>query len=257
MRWRVERSSVSDDGLCRATRERLRSLELSEDEQTQLCEGTVKIACQGRGAAQAEAFEEFKSFVSKKGPFQAVLDAANIAMSGSDSSRSGRFSISQLRTMVEHVQEVRCMSTLVVLHRRWVQQAEADATAKEHLEAIRESLYCPRPGVNDDWYWLYAAVVGGKEAFVVSNDLMRDHLFNITASTGAPKHFNKWKERHQVKYQFSGGIPLLSFPKPYSECSQHSPDSGTWYFPLQPNEPDHAIEEWLVCAMESHQQCSS
>lgn len=51
----------------------------------------------------------------------------------------------------------------------------------------------PTVGNNDDWYWLYAAVKFG--AFVVSNDQMRDHNFQMLA----PRHFFKWRERHQVR----------------------------------------------------------
>lgn len=43
-------------------------------------------------------------------------------------------------------------------------------------------------------YWMYAAVAAGHKGFMVSNDEMRDHIFQLLA----PRYFHKWKQRHQV-----------------------------------------------------------
>ena len=34
----------------------------------------------------------------------------------------------------------------------------------------------------------------GPDAMLISNDKMRDHIFQMLA----PKYFHKWKQRHQV-----------------------------------------------------------
>ena len=41
---------------------------------------------------------------------------------------------------------------------------------------------------------MYAAVAAGHKGFMVSNDEMRDHIFQLLA----PRYFHKWKQRHQV-----------------------------------------------------------
>ena len=41
---------------------------------------------------------------------------------------------------------------------------------------------------------MYAAVKAGPKGLLVSNDQMRDHLFQLLA----PRFFQKWKQRHQV-----------------------------------------------------------
>ena len=41
---------------------------------------------------------------------------------------------------------------------------------------------------------MYAAVAAGHKGFMVSNDEMRDHIFQMLA----PRYFHKWKQRHQV-----------------------------------------------------------
>jgi hypothetical protein len=45
-------------------------------------------------------------------------------------------------------------------------------------------------------YWLYAAVK--LRCLLVTNDEMRDHIFELIGSN----FFNQWKERHQVRHLF-------------------------------------------------------
>jgi proteinaceous RNase P len=49
-------------------------------------------------------------------------------------------------------------------------------------------LFTTPAGSNDDWYWLYAAVASGDDSFLVSNDEMRDHVFQMLP---APKLFQR------------------------------------------------------------------
>ena len=41
---------------------------------------------------------------------------------------------------------------------------------------------------------MYAAVKAGPKGLLISNDVMRDHLFQLLA----PKFFHKWQQRHQA-----------------------------------------------------------
>jgi hypothetical protein len=58
-----------------------------------------------------------------------------------------------------------------------------------------DELFTTPGGSNDDWYWLYAAVLAGASGRLVTNDELRDHVFQMLP---APRLFYKWKERHQV-----------------------------------------------------------
>ncbi|CAM9395594.1 unnamed protein product [Phaeothamnion confervicola] len=104
---------------------------------------------------------------------------------------------------------------------------------------------CER-GSNDDWYWLYAAAWLGGRTLVLTNDEMRDHHFSMLSH----RSFNRWRERHQVRFNFdmgyghcSGGIRALVTHEPplYSKRIQRSPTGagGAWHFPLE------GSEEWL------------
>lgn len=67
---------------------------------------------------------------------------------------------------------------------------------------------------------MYAAARAGCDGLLLSNDEMKDHLFQLLA----PKYFKKWTERHQIKYGFVSG-PLLQaeYPAPFSTAIQVNP----------------------------------
>ena len=98
---------------------------------------------------------------------------------------------------------------------------------------------CPE-GTSDDWYWMYATVVVGAEARVLSNDEMRDHAFRMLAPSyfarcalglaldeGGVKRgrkprclWRRWRARHLVRFDFSHGAshdrpePMLTLTEP-------------------------------------------
>jgi proteinaceous RNase P len=80
----------------------------------------------------------------------------------------------------------------------------------------------------------------GKDGLLVSNDEMRDHIFQLLA----PKYFYKWKQRHQVKYTFLWpeyeAPPMVSctYPPPFTTCLQQL-SCGSWVFPVA------GEKEWL------------
>jgi len=97
------------------------------------------------------------------------------------------------------------------------------------------------------WWWvtsrLYGAVKSGEKCFLVTNDEMRDHIFQMLPE---PRLFNIWKDRHQVRFTFNRGQAICMFPLPYSTCIQQL-DDGAWYLPLEPGEEedDEEQEKWF------------
>lgn len=64
---------------------------------------------------------------------------------------------------------------------------------------------------------MYAAAKAGGSGLLVSNDEMRDHIFQLLA----PKFFVKWKARHQIKYGFAGPLRFQAeYPAPFSTAAQ-------------------------------------
>lgn len=105
-------------------------------------------------------------------------------------------------------------------------------------------------GSNDDWYWLYGTVAAGREGMLISNDLMRDHIFELLR----PRYFLKWRAHHQHCYRVccpdaSTAASVLPYrsssdsvrpdsrleivpPPRFSTCVQQVPESGAWMVPL-------------------------
>jgi proteinaceous RNase P len=76
-------------------------------------------------------------------------------------------------------------------------------------------------------YWLYATVRAKSRGLLVSNDLLRDHIFQLLR----PKHFIKWSERHVARYTFTPDARLsLQYPAPFTACVQQLPN-GAWMVP--------------------------
>ena len=74
-------------------------------------------------------------------------------------------------------------------------------------------LYTVPPRSDDDWYWVYATVYQGRNpssapAFVVSNDLMRDHR----AAFAEPKAFLRWRNSQIIYFGFSHAVVGGSTP---------------------------------------------
>ena len=290
-RWRVGRArvnpvtgrvrvcSVSSDDSNPATasssftEDALGPVDLEQHEWSAFSEGVAALA-RNRERSPPGAFDAFAEWCAANGPFDAVVDGANVALFGQNWSH-GDFSFAQLEAVVEEL-KLRLgpgSKTLVVLHRsRLVAPPARDADGRRVLRSFAsEAIALPAPsassfplpaqamlyaaphGSNDDWYWLHAAVAAGSKGLLVSNDEMRDHVFQLLS----PRFAARWKDRHQVKYSFYGNYHLgsaalynnngygngnngnsnsgvsakLILPPPFSECSQRLPGTGAWLFP--------------------------
>lgn len=76
---------------------------------------------------------------------------------------------------------------------------------------------------------MYACVSAREGGLLVSNDLLRDHIFSLLR----PKHFLKWCERHIAGFYFRDVANLafeLEMPPPYSRCVQQLAN-GAWMLP--------------------------
>jgi proteinaceous RNase P len=72
-------------------------------------------------------------------------------------------------------------------------------------------LYVVPSGADDDWYWMYATVFEGrsKPAFVVTNDLMRDHRLAFME----PRPFIRWRSTHIINFDINKFNDTVSLSK--------------------------------------------
>jgi len=109
-------------------------------------------------------------------------------------------------------------------------------------------------GQNDDWYWMHVCLLAKKasseEVILVSNDLMRDHLWRMKN----PKFFSKFRANHLCQYTIRFGEDQINqfdfhMPNPFSVTIQSHELHGKTVFHVPYKQiDDQAMEKirWLV-----------
>ena len=152
---------------------------------------------------------------------------------------SGAFQCAQIDSVLTAVRSANPKGrVLLVLH---VSHTDARSTRPYDTTLIQRwrkegVLYVSPAGMNDDWYWLYAAFASGRACRAVSNDEMRDHHFGMLHS----RAFLRWKERHLVRFEIPPNCheePILLPPLPYSHTMQES-TGGAWHLPRANSVPN-------------------
>ncbi|XP_077224724.1 proteinaceous RNase P 1 [Tasmannia lanceolata] len=235
--WRVMRSEMDERGVCSSCGERLVCIDIDPLETDNFMSKLAGLACKKEVKAD---FTRFQEWLARHGPFEAVVDGANVGIFDQK-----HFSFSQLNFVVQGVRRLSPSKKLplIVLHSRRVKGGPADNPKnKKLLESWQKSgvLYSTPVGSNDDWYWLYAAV--SSRCLVVTNDEMRDHLFELLGTS----FFPQWKEKHQVRMRLTRDSPIFQMPPPYSIVIQES-ETGSWHIPTVNCGDTETTRQW-VCA---------
>lgn len=236
-KWNVVKAEMDKTGVCSSCGEKLVCIDIDPKETEEFVSSLSSLACQKEKKAN---FSHFQEWLKKHGPFDAVVDGANVGLINSQT-----FSFRQLNHVVSQLQQMSPSKKLplVVLHRGRVQGGPADnPNTKRLLETWRKAgaLYATPAGSNDDWYWLYAAV--SCKCLLVTNDEMRDHLFQLLGNSIFPR----WKEKHQVRMTVSRSGLALHMPPPYSIVIQESKE-GSWHVPTVTGDDLETPRQWL-CA---------
>ncbi|GLC37152.1 hypothetical protein PLESTB_000985800 [Pleodorina starrii] len=243
-RWRVLRGvSVAEDGQCQAAGGSLKVIDLEDKDWEAFATAIGELARKNMGQRSGD-FDTFVQWYDRNGPYDILVDAANVAFFGQNF-EGGGFNWRQVQDMVELLKtRFEGKKILVMVHRKRVNDQEARAPhVQSFLEKLRrtKSFYNTPPGANDDWFWLYACVRSKHNGLLVSNDELRDHIFSLLR----PKHFLKWKQRHIAHYAFAypqgaappggpgpGKLFALQMPHPYTACVQQLAESGAWMVPI-------------------------
>ncbi|WOK93375.1 proteinaceous RNase P 1, chloroplastic/mitochondrial-like [Canna indica] len=239
-RWKVGKTEMDDSGVCRRCGEKLVCIDIDPVETEAFANSLARLASEREVRAD---FTTFKDWLDRHGPFHAVLDAANIALN-----KQLSFNFLQLNSVVNGMRQLSPSKKLplIIMHSHRTKSGTADKpNNKRLLESWRKagSLYATPPGSNDDWYWLYAAV--RCRSLLVTNDEMRDHLFELLGTS----FFPRWKEKHQVRLTFSKNGLNFHMPPPYSVVIQESED-GKWHIPTVSGDDIETPRQW-ICATRS------
>ncbi|XP_020111001.1 proteinaceous RNase P 2 isoform X2 [Ananas comosus] len=175
-------------------------------------------------------FRNFQEWLEAHNEYEAIIDGANVGLYQQNFADGG-FSLSQLDAVVRELQTgSKRKWPLIVLHNKRVLSLIENPSNRQLIETWRAegALYTTPSGSNDDWYWLYAAIK--LKCLVVTNDEMRDHIFELLGRSLFPT----WKERHQES------------------------ETGSWHVPIDDNCSDERLRSWLCItrprASEGHEE---
>ncbi|KAI5592547.1 hypothetical protein BDE02_04G159400 [Populus trichocarpa] len=235
-KWVVRRGSVDAGGKCCCCGGQLVSVDIDDDETERFAESVAGLAMEREVKAN---FSEFQNWLEKHANYEAIMDGANIGLYQQNFAEGG-FSISQLDAVIKDLyNQSGKKRPLVILHNKRLRALLQNPSTRELIQEWIEKdvLYTTPHGSNDDWYWLYAAVK--LRCWLVTNDEMRDHIFELLGSD----FLVKWKERHQVRYTFVKGNLELQMPPLFSIVIQES-ENGSWHVPVAGDGND-SPQSWL------------
>ncbi|XVF34854.1 hypothetical protein REPUB_Repub18cG0094400 [Reevesia pubescens] len=235
-RWNMSFTAIGDDALCKCCGEKLALIDLDPVETEKFAESVASIAIKRE---KNFGFQKFQKWLDYYGPFEAVVDAANVGLFS-----QRRFKPSKVNAVVNGIRQKLPSKKwpLIVLHNKQITGRKMDEPVNKALiEKWKnaDALYATPTGSNDDWYWLYAAIKF--KCLIVTNDEMRDHTFQLLGND----FFPKWKERHQVHFGFLNAGPVFYMPPPCSVVIQES-EKGHWHIPIA-SELDYDAERTWLC----------
>jgi pentatricopeptide repeat protein len=165
------------------------------------------------------SWKNFQDYLKKRGRFDVVIDGANVGYYKQNFAHAPKHvDYQQIDWLLQHFTN---KSVLLVLHERHFFPQLQPAWAMSICKSWENVTFRTPSGMNDDWFWLHAALYSGRETLVITNDEMRDHHFQMLA----PRSFLRWKERHQVHFDFGewkdgARAALLTYPEIYSRRIQ-------------------------------------
>ncbi|XP_008775808.2 proteinaceous RNase P 1, chloroplastic/mitochondrial-like isoform X1 [Phoenix dactylifera] len=236
-KWTMAHTNVDADGVCLGCGEKLVTIDLDPIETATFAKSVASIASKRERNTN---FQKFQKWLDYYGPFEAVVDAANVGLFS-----QRRFSINKVNAVVNAIRQKLPSKKwpLIIVHNKRLSGGKMDEPINGKLiEKWRnaDAIYATPTGSNDDWYWLYAAIKC--KCLIVTNDEMRDHIFQILGND----FFSKWKERHQVRFSYHDGNFEFHMPPPCSVVIQES-EKGHWHIPISVEHDESERERTWLC----------
>ena len=181
---------------------------------------------------------QFERFLESHQP-DVVVDGANVGYYETNFEGAPRHvDYKQIDWVVDDLRR-QGKKVLLIMHcRHFSRQTMPDAYVPLMKRWLNDGiLYRTPPGMNDDWFWMHAALSSGPGTLMVTNDELRDHHFQMLAE----RWFVRWKERHQVHFSFGSWLDgrrvvQLVYPEVYSRRIQRLGDGLVIPLPKQGDE---------------------
>ena len=203
--------------LCPNCGDKLMPLLLSEDERHRVRVALMKIASMS-SLQQCKNLQAFDNWLKERDEFIHIVDGANVAYARQNF-QTGKFSYRQIELVVDQLL-LKGERVLVLLPYPYAQRIipnSAKHRKGRHISYLTEDdqrildkfesmgiLYVVPQGANDDWYWIFVTVTENrkKPAYVITNDLMRDHRLAFLE----PRPFLRWRTTQIVHFDFSRAV---------------------------------------------------
>jgi hypothetical protein len=205
----------NDTCLCPNCGGKLRSLVLGDSERERVRLGLIDIAS-STSLNHIRNIRSLDSWLGNQEEFKYFIDGANVAYN-CQNFEDGKFSYKQIELVVDKVLARGDGRVLVLLPHAYAQNVvpnQVFSKGKRRSSSIstddkriinrfkdENMLYLVPPGADDDWYWIYATVARDRQsmAYVVTNDLMRDHRLAFLE----PRPFIHWRTTQVMSFSFS------------------------------------------------------
>jgi pentatricopeptide repeat protein len=204
----------NDTSRCPNCNSTIASIYLTEGERHRVRVSMNKITATSN-LIQCKNLQDYYTWLQEKEEFVYIVDGANVAYNGQNFD-TGKFSYRQIELVVDKLKE-RGERILVLIPYPYAQKIVPNSAkqrggrrttllTKEDqriLEKLEDEgmLYVVPPGANDDWYWIFATVCENRKkiAYVVTNDLMRDHRLAFLE----PLPFLRWRSTQIIHFDFN------------------------------------------------------
>lgn len=101
--------------------------------------------------------------------------------------------------------------------------------AMEANEIIKRlPIYFTPYKMNDDWFFIWAGITNS-DSFVMTNDMLRDHIFKISDENIISNTLSIWMNNNIIRYDLVDSQYKLIYPKEYSVKIQKCND--VWHIP--------------------------
>lgn len=229
----LEFKPLLDSHTCAHCQQQLRSVDANEATVLALIKDTASLAPTQNDAKRRE-WEQFLQWEQAHlAEFDCIVDGANMAYfrSSAPGTDHDEPKYEHADVMMDHL-VAQGRKPLLFFHARHFKH---NGIPKPIVSKWKAKTYIVPHGHNDDVFWLYFALrmsVKNPQAWLITNDQMRDHKFEMINTSSA---FARWRERHQVAYDFiwdaraKAIVPGVFPPLPYSVQVQHT--GSKWHFP--------------------------
>jgi mitochondrial ribonuclease P protein 3 len=216
-------------------------------------------------AERTKHWNIFKSYLNHRqqnNPIDIVIDGANVGYYDTNYAGAPKHvSYDQINSLIQHLVHSEKKSILLIIHT----QFESNMMSREFQPLLQswidhDYIYRTPPGMNDDWFWFHTALFSGPQTYIITNDEMRDHQFQMLT----PRSFLRWKDRQQIHFTFGEWQSpnqrhvILYYPKRYSRRIQRVQDGIVIPHPKRDDTnrfldgtfvagPEEPIEETYVC----------